>query len=88
MAIWVLLAMVVVAVVFDAGNGDHKNAGLFASGGTKHPMSSFLDLDLLLWGLSIDLFPGTGFLVNMIGLGVKGLFSSLLFFECLYLVSK
>ena len=35
MAILVLLAMVVVGVVFVAGNGTHRNAGLFALDGVN-----------------------------------------------------
>ena len=62
MAIWVLIAIVVVVVVPVAGNGAHKNAGLFALAGAKHPMFGFLDLDLLLlWDLSLDLFEGQPF---------------------------
>ena len=77
-AIYILLAMVVVAVVFDADIGAHKNAGLFALGGAKWPMSSFLYLGLLLWwDLSPDLFKGADFFINLIWLGWKGLFSSL-----------
>ena len=77
MAICVLIALVVVVIVFDVGSGAHKNAGLFTLDGVKHPMSNSLDLGLLLqWDLSADLFEGADFL-NLIGLGWKGLFSSL-----------
>ena len=45
MAIWILIAIVVVVVVFNAGNGAHENAGLFTLAGAKCPMSSFLRLE-------------------------------------------
>ena len=76
-AIWILIPMVAVVMVFDSGNGAHKNTGLVVLDEAKHPMSSFLDLALLLWDLSLDLFAGIGFLLILIRLGAKGLFSSL-----------
>ena len=82
-AIWVLIAMVV--VVFVAGNGAPHKCWPLHLRGDKCPKSSFLDL-FLLWDLSLDLFVGTAFLVNLIELGA--VFVSLLFFACLYLPSK
>ena len=73
--ILVLIAMVVVVVVFVSGNGAQENAGLFSLDGDKHPMSNLLCL-LLLWDLFLDLLVGASFLVNFMGCGVKGLFSS------------
>ena len=84
MAILGLVAMVVVVVVvkdFVAGNRAHKFAGLFALGGAKHPLSNFLCM-LFLLDLSLDLLVGGFFLVNWIGFGQNGLFSS--FFSSSY----
>ena len=74
-AILGLVAMVVVVVVvmdLVGGNGAHKFAGLFALGGAKHPMSSFL----LPFDLSLNLLVGRFFFINWMGFGWNGLFSS------------